>query len=372
MQQGTDWAGSYSRFSFDEAKRYFYLLKEQGKPVLDDDFNLLQDILLTLLRRFIVDAFGNGAAGDGFKIVGTGADNDFTITGGDGTLDGAGRIYVDGLMLLLESDVAYSGQEQPGAALTTPGANRSDAVYLDMWMAEVGPEDDPAMNDPTLATETGRRLKLFYQVLVAEGSVTPAPYTDANNARHHTYHLATLNRTAQAAIDADMVVDTRESFDERYARRNGDPAQVFAVAEAVDDGQAINKGQADTDYARLDTENVFTQEQHAPGFDSQSARKLKRILDEPLPSIEELAQIGLYRFEWRESGKKDIGTMADEVAAVLPSVAGYRDGEPSGADYGRAGFVIARRLLDEVLDMRRQITDLQSTVRYLSRRLPEL
>ncbi|HET8550950.1 MAG TPA: DUF6519 domain-containing protein [Gammaproteobacteria bacterium] len=362
MQKGTDWAGVYSRFSFDEAARYFYMLKEEGKPLLDDELNLMQDILLTFLRRFIVDAFGNGAAGDAFKIVGTGADNDFTITGGDGTLDGAGRIYVDGLMLLLESDVAYSGQERPGAALTTPGANRSDAVYLDMWLDEVGPDDDASIVDPTMAIETSRRLKLFYQVLVAEGSVTPAAYTDANNARHHTYHLATINRTAQAAIDAGMVVDARETFDERYARRNGDATQPFSVADAAADDQAVNQGQANSDYARLDSENFFTVEQHAPKFDSGSARELKRILDKPLPSLEDLAHIGLHRFEWRDTEKEDIGTMADEVAKVLPSVASYRDGKPGGVDYGRAGFVIARRLLDEVLILRATLRGLCQTI----------
>lgn len=209
MQKGTNWGGDYSRFSFDELKRYYLMLKEQGKGVLDDEFNVLQEILLTLLRRIVIDSFGNGAIGDGFKIVGTGAANDFTIKGGDGTASGAGRIYESGYRVILPSDTTYSGQETPGPALTTPAGPRTDKVYLDIWLDEVGPAGDAEIIDPVLGMETSRRLKLYWQVKVTEGGATPAAYVDANNRQHYTRMLATLNRTAQAAIDAGMVVDER-------------------------------------------------------------------------------------------------------------------------------------------------------------------
>lgn len=353
MQVGTNWTGSYSRFSYDEADRYFLMLKEQGKAVLDDEFNLMQEIQLNLLRRFIQDSFGDGAAGDSFKIVGTGASNDFTITGGDGTIEGAGRAYVSGYMVPLLSDVAYSAQEVAGAALTTPPGARTDEVYLDVYLDEIDSVDDPDIVDPVIGAPTSRRWKLFWQVKVAEGSVTPLPFNDANNRRHWTYKLATLNRTAQAAIDAEMVVDERRTVGSLYALLAGDPAQTFEVDDATTDTHAINRQTGDSRYAQLAVENVFTAIQHAPKFDSGSARRLKEILNEPLPTIEELARIGLYVYRWRKSGELDIGTMADEVAAVLPLVASFDDdGEPSGLDYGRAAFVMAQTLVAEVLALK--------------------
>ncbi len=212
MEVGTNWAGDYSRFTFDEAKRYFYMMKVQGVPVLDDEFNVAQEINITFLRRLIIDMFGDGATNDGFKIVGTGAINDFTVMGGDGTLDGAGHFYVGGYLLIQPADVAYSAQEIIPTALTTPSAGRTDEVYLDVYLDEIDTLEDPNIKDPVLSLETSRRLKLKYEVKVAEGSVTPASYKAANGVTHYTAKLAVINRTATNTIDANMVVDVRPIF----------------------------------------------------------------------------------------------------------------------------------------------------------------
>ena len=231
MQKGTDWGGTYSRFSFDETKRYLAMLKEQGKVVLDDEFNVAQEILYTAARRFIADSHGNGAVGDGWKIVGTGASNNFTITGGNGTPAGAGRIYVAGIPVMLPSNILYSTQDIAGPALTTPAGARTDEVYLDVWLDESGPADDATIIDPTLGTETSRRLRIMYMVRVAEGGLTPADYTDATGITHHTLRLATLARTASAAIDAGMVADLRPRLE--WPRGNID--HVLAQAAITPD-----------------------------------------------------------------------------------------------------------------------------------------
>lgn len=213
MEVGLDWSGNYSRFSYDESKRYFYMLKEQGVPVLDDEFNMLQEVTITFMRRLIIDMFGDGSPNDGFKIVGTSAINDFTTTGGDGTLDGAGHFYVGGYLLIQVADVAYSAQEITPAALTTPAADRVDEVYIDAYMTEIDGLEDANIVDPVLASETSRRLKLAYEVKVAEGSVTPSSYVDANNITHYTAYIATINRLAAVdTIDAGMVVDVRPNL----------------------------------------------------------------------------------------------------------------------------------------------------------------
>jgi hypothetical protein len=208
MQTGT-FGGDYSRFTYDETDRYLMVLKEQGVAGLDDELNHAGEAQLVALRRVIQDAVGDGSPNDGFKIVGTGAANGFTILGGDGSADGAGRIYVAGYPVVLPSGCTYLTQEIPGPALTTPGGSRTDQVYLDVYLDEVGPAADARIQDPVIGAETSRRLKVFWLVRVAEGAAMPADYTDAQGRRHHTCLLATLARTATAAIDPGMVTDER-------------------------------------------------------------------------------------------------------------------------------------------------------------------
>ena len=207
MIKGTDWTGNYSRFSFDETKKYFYMLKEQGVPVLDDEFNLLQEVNITYLRRLIEHLIGDGSNNDGFKIVGTGATNDFTIK--------AGKLVRDGWLVDLAADTTYGGQPETQAALTTPsGGDRTDEVYIDFWFEEIDSTEDSNIKDPTLATQTSCRLQLTWAVKVAEAGTTPAEYTDAQNKYHWIYKLAVLNRlNADATITAAMVVDNRGNTD---------------------------------------------------------------------------------------------------------------------------------------------------------------
>lgn len=214
IKRGSNWTGNYSRFSYDESKRQVVMLKELGKPVLDDEFNFLQDALLTMTRKGFRDAFGGASPNNGFQVVGTGANNDFTIKGGDGTVDNAGVFYVGGLRMILPSDVAYSTQEVPGAALTAPTTGtRLDTVYLDVYLDEQSPSDDPTMVDPTLNIETSRRARMFYSVQVAQGASPPSlEYIDANGRLHVTAVLATLNRTTSPAITPDLITDMRGKF----------------------------------------------------------------------------------------------------------------------------------------------------------------
>ncbi|MGR9106747.1 MAG: hypothetical protein ACU843_07425 [Gammaproteobacteria bacterium] len=209
MQVGTNWGGDYSRFSYDELKQYMFLLAEQGAPQLDDEINVFQETILNVLRRSNQESIGEGTRFGGFQVVGTGATNDFTIKGGDGTIDGAGRVFVAGYPVTLSSDTTYSGQPVAQSALTTPAVPRIDEVYIDAWLDEVDPVADPSLIDPVIGFETSRRLGLNWAVKVAEGTTAPAAYTDANNLRHYTLVLAAINRTASPTIDAGMVSDTR-------------------------------------------------------------------------------------------------------------------------------------------------------------------
>ena len=222
MQVGNGWSGKYSRWSYDESKGYVLLAKEklgpsdQSVPLLDDELNCQAEAQLMLLRRAIKRVFGNGTDGDGFKIIEspTNTTNNFAIKGGDGTIEGAGYMFVEGWMPFLLSDIEYNAQSW-AVALTTPTADRTDQVYLDCWLEEIAGTDDSNIIDSSVGFETSRRLKLAWKVTVDEGAtlVSYDSYTDASNNLHHIAHIATINRLASNATitEEEMISDKRNA-----------------------------------------------------------------------------------------------------------------------------------------------------------------
>lgn len=203
MFEGTDWVGNYGRFPFDETDKYLILLKEMGVPIQAEEFNLLQEIQMTFVRKLIKTMIGDGAFEDAFKIIGTGATNDFSIT--------AGKLLLDGWLPELDADVLYSAQAYSQSALTTPsGADRADEVYLDVWHEEIDDVEDTDILNPAIGVRTYCMWQMRWAVKVAEGSTTPADGVDGNNKYHWHYKLATINRVdGNALITAGMVVDER-------------------------------------------------------------------------------------------------------------------------------------------------------------------
>lgn len=186
-----------SRNSYDESKHYDKVILQQGKPITDYDFNEAQDIHRGKLRRVVTELTGGGAVGDGWKIVGNGATNDFTVK--------AGALYKNGYRVSLGSD---STAKSLGLTLTTPTVNRTDEVYLDVYEVEIDSVADPDISHPKLAAigmEPTRRIKIKTDLKVAEGGSVPADTSD-----HFYYHLATINRLANnATITSEMVTEKR-------------------------------------------------------------------------------------------------------------------------------------------------------------------
>jgi len=58
-----------SRNSFNELKQYLSVHLQQGRVILDSDWNEAQDIMAMLARRLGQDAFGDGIVGGGFEIL---------------------------------------------------------------------------------------------------------------------------------------------------------------------------------------------------------------------------------------------------------------------------------------------------------------
>jgi len=202
MYRGLNWIGNYSRFSYDDAKNDILVLKEQGRPWLDDEINASQEMLVQRFRRMLMAFLADGSPDDGFQIVGSGAVNDFSVL--------AGNIHVQGWIQYLAANTTFTGQPETQLALSTPVADRTDIVYLDTWYAEVNGVADPTIIDPVIGARTSCRLRLFWAIKVSEGVAMPADGLDELEAYHWRYRLATLNRLeGDNTITAGMVQDNR-------------------------------------------------------------------------------------------------------------------------------------------------------------------
>jgi hypothetical protein len=103
--------GQYSKGingGYDENERLLFGLVRPGIPWVDGDANQSQFANFTWIRRALDTVIGNASPNDGFRCVGDGAANDFSVEGGDGTLTGAGRMWISGLHCFLTADIRWS------------------------------------------------------------------------------------------------------------------------------------------------------------------------------------------------------------------------------------------------------------------------
>lgn len=185
------------------AQGYVGVRIEQGVPVLDRDLNLLGDLVASTVREILEAHLGSGVAGrgDAFAVRAVPAENDLRIRGG-------GACLVGGIQVEIGDDLDYGAQ--PGApALTTPAADREDAVYLDVWVDEVDAARDGALaNGADVGMQTSVRLRPAWRVCVAEdarGAPEPA-------LGHAHCPLARLERRAgEAVIGPEAIVDLRRT-----------------------------------------------------------------------------------------------------------------------------------------------------------------
>jgi len=177
--------GDYSRFPFDPKRNYFAVLLQQGRTLLDADWNEQSAIASRGMRAAIVDVLGPVflASQGAFKIE---------SDGHGGLAIGRGRIYVDGLVAenhgvgrpvwdaALEEQhgaepVSYTQQPYLPAATKLPRSGGPYLVYLDVWQREVTMVEDPDLVDPALGgADTTTRLQTVWQVKFHKASSTSA------------------------------------------------------------------------------------------------------------------------------------------------------------------------------------------------------
>ena len=175
-------SGDFSRIVWDPAHDYDGVLLQQGRPLLDSDWN---DAVAQANRRAQAtsyDTFGGVAVvpmttPDGFKL---------TLSGSQFTI-GRGRIYVDGILAenhALPAPAWNSGVAWDAALAELYGTNPTlydqqpylpnppalpvsggpYLVYLDVWEREVGQLEAPDLVDKAVGVDSTTRLQTVWQV----------------------------------------------------------------------------------------------------------------------------------------------------------------------------------------------------------------
>jgi photosystem II stability/assembly factor-like uncharacterized protein len=113
---GEGYKGQYAPNLFNEQKRYYLFQPQEQANLTDAELRDMHLISNTNLRRFIQEEFGDSAIRDGFKIAEHPTDNtnNFLITGGDGSLDNPGVMFLKGYRLSLRGDIGYTDQSNTG------------------------------------------------------------------------------------------------------------------------------------------------------------------------------------------------------------------------------------------------------------------
>lgn len=172
--------GDYTRLTFEAIKNHAQVFMQQGRVLLDSDFNEWVEILSRRIQASDLDTLGPCVVPretpDGFRIQ----------IVGDSLSIGPGRIYVDGLLAenhgadprefyrRLEEERGTSAvpyEDQPylhdvANLFPLPDGGGPHLVYVDVWQREVTHAEDPGLVEKAVGFDTATRLQTVWQVKV--------------------------------------------------------------------------------------------------------------------------------------------------------------------------------------------------------------
>ncbi len=155
-----------SRDTFQPARHYSGVQLQQGRMIVDADWNELSDIARTRLDAALADALASGSPRAGGLAL---------ILSGTNVLIRPGRLYVDGVPAALDgpsAGVALNAQPDYPNAPTVPAGDLR--FYADVWERSVSALEDPDLMDPGLhGADTATRSQTMLQVKWCATGVDP-------------------------------------------------------------------------------------------------------------------------------------------------------------------------------------------------------
>jgi hypothetical protein len=238
--------GDFARMTFDPALHYSQVLQQQGRVLLEADWNEQSAIQLHLLRALAVDLVGPcWAAGSGFRITGT--DNTGKILPLPEWQLSAGHFYVDGI--LCENETTCTLAEQPyrptpdyGVADGKTGFENAKgpyALWLDVWERHLSWVEAPAIADAALnGVDTCSRAQVVWQLrLLTEDRAQQAlqAVLEALQRRHDALDADSDEAQQLAALIQALEKSGAKLLDQIFSKLGGatgeDPAEELVCEE---------------------------------------------------------------------------------------------------------------------------------------------
>lgn len=215
--------GDFARVTFDPALHYSQVFQQQGRVLLEADWNEQASIQLDLLRTLARDLVGPcWAAGSSFVVT-------LQAHAGDWQL-GAGHFYVDGILCVNESTCTLA--TQPHAPIPDAGLiddpPASVALYLDVWERHLSSLEAPGVNDIALnGVDTASRSQVIWQarLLDTDAEHVGAPLDDTRAAIELRLQAAATD--AEKAICKQQLDDLDKLRDRLGGQRAGDDPCVL-------------------------------------------------------------------------------------------------------------------------------------------------
>jgi uncharacterized protein (DUF2141 family) len=222
--------------TFDPLKARCNVRLQQGVPIVDADWNEMDDIRKFELRAFLKWYVGDGipAGSNGFAIAPAAppATDDFIITANAGTapagaadydigLAYTGRCIADGLDVIITANVNYKAQTLfaaagPAGAQIQPLPQVAGPVlaYLDISERLVTAQEDPTLILSGLGTESCARTVRDWCVRTRSGTTVPVAGNADYVAGHAYYPLASIAMEqiqpgVFLPIQSNMITDLR-------------------------------------------------------------------------------------------------------------------------------------------------------------------
>ena len=204
-------AGDYTRFRYNPRKDASGILMQQGKVLVDQDWNEHAELQNRRWRTETTDIIGRAVVPietpTGFEIL---------ISGTNLTI-GRGRMYVDGLLAEnhgadpLEFDpvlgevrgtqpVPYDQQPYYPDPPALPTDTDPHLVYLDVWEREVTYLEDADLIDKAIAVDTATRIQAVWQVKLLQDTPAGTSCSTPSSAIAETAPSAGRLTTAAAGV----------------------------------------------------------------------------------------------------------------------------------------------------------------------------
>lgn len=232
--------GDFARVTFDPTRHYSQVFQQQGRVLLEADWNEQGQIQQQLLRTLVQDLIGPcWAAGDGFSLGISETDANGEVKPrllADWQL-AAGHFYVDGILCVNEAacslvDQPYRPTPDYGVADGKTGFEKTPpngfALWLDVWERHLSSIEAPAIADVALdGVDTASRAQVVWQLRLLEGTGAAKQLGDIETALKVRQKASTsaeeTARIEQQIADLGKLRDSLDGQGDASGDANDDP-----------------------------------------------------------------------------------------------------------------------------------------------------